>query len=193
MKIVQMFIDESEDQSGINAISVVENPAIESNFLTLSKGIKQLNLKEVNKEKRILMGAALIPNKTILRVQNEQEYYIYFSKETVRQGSELFLKRGNQSESTLEHDSKLSGLTVVESWIVEDKIKDKTALHGIDVPLGTWMVSVKVDNQEVYDLAKRGVVKGFSIEGYFADKAIEQAKLSKVDFLTNIKNILSGN
>ena len=194
MNIIEMFIDENEDESGINAISVVENPAIESNFLTRSKEVAQLNLKEVNKEKRILMGAALIPNKTILRVQNNQEYYIYFSKETVRQGSELFLKRGNQAESTLEHDSKLTGLTVVESWIVEDKEKDKTALHGIDVPVGTWMVSIKVDNPEVYNFAKQGVVKGFSIEGYFADKAIEQAKLSKNDdFINKIKNILHGN
>lgn len=188
-----MFIDESADQSGINAISIVENPAIESNFVTLSKQKKLVSLKEVDKDKRILMGAALIPNKTILRVENDQEFYIYFSKETVRQGSELFLKRGNQSESTLEHDSKLSGLTVVESWIVEDLEKDKTALHGFDVPVGTWMVSIKVDNPEVYKLAKQGVVKGFSIEGYFAEKAIQQAKLSKDDFLTEIKNILNGN
>jgi len=78
---------------------------------------------------------------------------------------------GNQSNSTLEHNSELQGLTLVESWIVEDKQKDKSALYNLDVPVGTWMGSVKVNNDEVWnDYVKTGKVKGFSIEGYFADK-----------------------
>ena len=168
MDIIELFIDEEDEVSGIEAVSIVESPAIESDFIALKN--QEFKFAEVNKEKRILMGAALIPNKPIYRKNDENEYYIYFSKDTVRKASELFFIRGNQNNSTLEHNVPLTGLTAVESWIVEDE-KDKTRFYGLDVPIGTWMLSMKVQNDEVWnDYVKSGKVKGFSIEGYFADK-----------------------
>ena len=169
MRIVELVIDENDETSGIEAISVVETPAIEENFVALNK--HELQLKEVNKEKRILMGAALIPDKSIYRRNDKgDEYYIYFSKETVRKASELFFKRSNHKNATYEHKQPIEGMTIVESWIVENTKKDKSAHYGLNVPEGTWMVSMKVDNEEIYEKAKNGEVKGFSIEGYFADK-----------------------
>jgi TusA-related sulfurtransferase len=168
MDIVELFIDE-EDAIGIEAISVVESPAIEEDFIALKN--QEFKLAEVDKEKRILMGAALIPNKPIYRRNDDNEYYIYFSRDTVRKASELFFINGNQNNSTLEHQVPLTGLSVVESWIVESE-KDKTRHYDMEVPVGTWMVSMKVLNDEVWnDYVKTGKVKGFSIEGYFADKA----------------------
>lgn len=168
MDIVELFIDE-EDAIGIEAISVVESPAIEEDFIALKN--QEFKLAEVDKEKRILMGAALIPNKPIYRRNEDNEYYIYFSRETVRKASELFFINGNQNNSTLEHQVPLTGLSVVESWIVESE-KDKTRHYDMEVPVGTWMVSMKVLNDEIWnDYVKTGKVKGFSIEGYFADKA----------------------
>lgn len=168
MDIVELFIDEEDEVSGIEAVSIVESPAIESDFIALKN--QEFKFAEVNKEKRILMGAALIPNKPIYRKNEDNEYYIYFSKDTVRKASELFFIRGNQNNSTLEHQMPLTGLTAVESWIVEDE-KDKTRFYDLDVPIGTWMLSMKVHNDEVWnDYVKSGKVKGFSIEGYFADK-----------------------
>lgn len=155
--------------SGVQAISIVEYPAIESDFVALKKE-QEVKLAEVKGEKRVLMGPALIPNKTIYRRNGEEEYYIYFSRDTVRKASELFLSEGNQNNSTLEHSYELNGLSVVESWIVEGD-QDKSKAYGFDVPLGTWMVSMKVYNDEVWsEFVKEGKVKGFSIEGYFADK-----------------------
>jgi len=169
MDIVELFIDE-EDAIGIEAISVVESPAIEEDFIALKS--QEFKLAEVDKEKRILMGAALIPNKPIYRRNEDNEYYIYFSRDTVRKASELFFINGNQNKSTLEHQMPLTGLSVVESWIVEDTEKDKTRMDDMDVPLGTWMVSMKVLNDDIWNnYVKTGKVKGFSIEGYFADKA----------------------
>src|SRR6056300_42751 len=169
MDIVELFIDE-EDAIGIEAISVVESPAIEEDFIALKN--QEFKLAEIDKEKRILMGAALIPNKPIYRRNEDNEYYIYFSRDTVRKASELFFINGNQNKSTLEHQMPLTGLSVVESWIVEDKDKDKTKMYDMDMPLGTWMVSMKVLNDDVWNnYVKTGKVKGFSIEGYFADKA----------------------
>ena len=168
MRIIELILDEDE-AIGVEAISVVENPAIESDFIALNN--QEIKLAEINKEKRLLMGALLIPQKPIYRKSGKEEYYIFFSKKTVARASQMYLQNGNQSQSTLEHDKQLKGLTLVESWIVEDKEKDKTALYGLDVPVGTWMGSVKVDNDEIwneYILTKK--CKGFSIEGYFADK-----------------------
>jgi len=167
MDIIELFIDETDEAAGIEAISVVENPAIESDFIALKK--QEFKLAEVDKEKRILMGAALIPNKPIYRQSGEQEYYIYFSKNTVRKASELFFINGNQNNSTLEHELELKGLTAVESWIVESE-QDKSRMYDLNVPMGTWMVSMKVNNDDIWQKVKKNEIKGFSIEGYFADK-----------------------
>ena len=167
MDIIELFIDETDEAAGIEAISVVENPAIESDFIALKK--QEFKLAEVDKEKRILMGAALIPNKPIYRQSGEQEYYIYFSKNTVRKASELFFINGNQNNSTLEHELELKGLSAVESWIVESE-QDKSRMYDLNVPMGTWMVSMKVNNDDIWQKVKKNEIKGFSIEGYFADK-----------------------
>jgi len=194
MKIIELILDE-EEGIGVEAISVVENPAIESDFIALKS--EQIQLAEINKEKRLLMGALLIPEKPIYRKNEVEEYYVFFSKETIVKASQLYLTNGNQSNSTLEHKGKLEGLTLVESWIVEDKDKDKTKLYGLDVPVGTWMGSVKVNNDDVWnEYVKTGKVKGFSIEGYFADKLVEtkhDEKLSLEDeqLLTDLIKLLT--
>ena len=182
MDIIELFIDEEDQVSGIDAISIVENPAIQEDFVYLKN--QEFKLAELDKEKRLLLGPALIPNKPIYRKSVDKEYYIYFSRNTVRKASELFLKRQKQNRSTLEHELPLNGLTVVESWIVEGE-QDKTKMYDMDVPLGTWMVSMKVENDDVWEnYVKTGKVKGFSIEGYFADKLErpnEPNKLSECD------------
>ncbi len=169
-KIIELIIDEENEVSGIEAISLVENPAIEEEFIAL-KEHKEVKLAEVDSEKRILMGAALIPNKKIYREGGESDdYFIYFSEDTVRKASELFFINGNQNNSTFEHSVVLDGMSVVESWLIENPKKDKAANYGFDLPKGTWMVSMKVLNDDVWKSVKAGEVKGFSIEGYFADK-----------------------
>lgn len=191
MDIVELVINEDEELSGIDAISVVESPAIEEDFIALKKQ-HELKLAEVDAEKRILMGAALVPDKPIYRKNGEHEFYIYFSKDTINKASQLFLKQGKQSKATLEHtEAYLSGMTVVESWIVEDKVQDKSAKYDFNVPVGTWMVSMKVDNDEVWNKVKLGEIKGFSIEGFFADKLENKPKLTKEQKLINqILNVL---
>lgn len=191
MEIIELVIDENEEFSGIEAISVVESPAIEEDFIAL-KDQEQIRLAEVSKEKRLLMGAALIPEKPIYRKSGDHEFYIYFSKDTVAKASQMFLKAGNQGQATLEHtEEKLSGMTIVESWLVEDEVHDKSRKYGLDMPLGTWMVAMKVDNDDIWNnYVKEGKVKGFSIEGYFADKLNrpqdkQQDQLSEDDKLLN--------
>jgi len=156
MNVLELIIDEKDFQSGINAVSVVESPAIEENFVALAK--HEVELKEIDTEKRILMGAALIPNKKIYRRNKEEEFYIYFSEDTVRKAMELFFKKGNQNNATK----------------------------------GTWMISMKVDNDEVWQDVKDGKVKGFSIEGYFADKMPDSPRqdMSKNEIINQLKDLL---
>lgn len=177
LDIFELFIDEEAEMGGIEAISIVENPAIEEDFVVLSS--QQVKLAEVSKEKRILMGPALIPNKKIYRRSADKEYYITFSEETVRKASQLFLARGKQNNSTLEHEETLEDLSVVESWIIEDDKADKSRAYGLNLPVGTWMVSVKVNNDEIWqEFVKTERVKGFSIEGFFTDKQNERPQES---------------
>jgi hypothetical protein len=124
MRIVELILDEEQEDSGIEAISIVESPAIESDFVALNS--QEIKLAEINKEKKILLGALLIPNKPIYRNGDEGEYYIFFSKETIVKASQMYLKNGYQNKSTLEHAQALKGLTLVESWIVEDEVQDKS-------------------------------------------------------------------
>ena len=187
LDIYELFIDEDSDFSGIEAISIVENPAIEEDFIALKAA--EVKLTEVNKERRILMGAALVPNKEIYRRNSEGEYYIKFSSETVRKASQLFLSRGKQNNATLEHEVEIGGLSVVESWIVEDELQDKSRKYGLNVPVGTWMVSVKVNNEEIWEeFVKTDRVKGFSIEGFFTDK-LDTPKKEDVEELAAQKAI----
>lgn len=192
MKVIELVIDETQEQFGIDAISVVEQPAIEIDFVALKKQSKY-EFKEVDSEKRILLGSALIPNKQIYRNDEENgEYYIYFSKDTIRKASELFLKNHHQASATYEHEFAIDDMVVVESWLVEDPERDKAKVYGFDVPKGTWMISMKVDNDEVWADVKAGKVKGFSIEGYFADK-LQMSRISKEEKqLQDIAKILQS-
>ena len=187
MKIVELIIDEEDELGGIDAISLVEQPAIEENWIALNDQ-KKVKLKTIDKDKRIILGALLVPNKTIYRKEGKDEYYIYFSRETVKKASELFLMNGKQNNATLEHKFDIDGLTLVESWIVENKDKDKSALYGMDVPVGTWMGAVKVNNEDIWqDFVKTGDVKGFSIEGFFLDKEERPKEKIKDNLSSEIK------
>lgn len=189
MKVIELIIDETMELSGIDAISIVESPAIEENWVTLKNQPKEFKFAEVSAEKRIIMGALLVPDKQIYRNDEDGEYMIWFSKDTIRKCMEMFFKNGNQSNTTFEHMERISGLTMVESWIVEDAEMDKSKLYDLNVPVGTWMGSIKVDNELIWnEFIKTGVVKGFSIEGYFADKI----KPSLANFKDVEEEILAG-
>jgi len=195
-QIVELILNE-EEEGGVYAISIVDFPAIESNFIALSKELKpQYSLAKVNEEKRLLVGAALIPNKQILRKDNEgNNFYVYFAKETVKQAAYKFLKSNAHHNHTLQHDKEIEGLYVAESWIVESE-NDKSKDYGLNVPIGTWMVAVKVENDEIWnEQIKSGNAKGFSIEAYFANKlgtikqSVDDVVMESVKHLNKIINL----
>jgi len=186
MPLVELIIDESEEQFGIEAISLVEEPAIEVDFITLSKQQK-LDFKAIDDERKVLFGAVMIPDKKILRVDEEtgQHYEVVFSRETCRKALQLFFKHNFQNNTTEHHKSDLEGNTVFEAWEKEHDVHDKSVAFGCSDPIGTIYISMKVTDED-YAKAKSGEFKGFSLEGWF--KGIE-VKASK-DFKQTIKEIL---
>jgi hypothetical protein len=190
MKIIEMVIDENDHESGIDAVSLVEDPAIQLNFVALNKH-QEVKLAEVDGEKRILMGAALVPNKPIYRNQGGEEFYIYFTQKTVRRASELFFKRGYQNNVTEDHAIALDNNTVVESWIKEHEAHDKSVAFGLEAPVGTWFISMKIEDEETYKKAKDGTLKGFSIEGFFADALSVKQSAEKPTPIETIKKMLN--
>lgn len=178
LDIIELVIDEKLEEDGVNAISFVEHPAIEENFVALSK--HEVEFKTLNEEKRIIVGLALTPNKLIYRRRGDYEYNITFSKETVRKASELYLKRLKNNNTTLEHEELTSGVSVIESWIVQDPSMDKTALYGLNAKEGDWAVVMKVDNDQVWQDVKEGKYQGLSIEGIFSDRNKMDSELENI-------------
>ena len=176
-KLPLFEMDLPEGEEGVFAISIVDVPAIKENFIALREAErKQYQLAAVDEEKHLLVGAALIPDKEIYRVNDKtkEEFNIVFRKDVIEKAAHLFLKKGYQSSATEMHRRKIQGVTTVESWIVEDSKKDKAAVYGFDVPNGTWMVAMKVENAEIWSRVKSGELRGFSIEAFFADRLIKQ-------------------
>ena len=146
-KIVELIIDETEDIFGIQAISLVSNPAIERGWVAMSKD-KFVSLAKIDEEKRTLIGVALIPDKQIPRFDQEknEDYLVFFSKETIEKAQELFMNGLKNNNATVEHAKDVDGVSVIETWIKEDK-NDKSNLYGFqDVPVGSWFVKMKIYN-----------------------------------------------
>jgi len=193
--LLELILREEDELSGVEAISLVETPATEEDWIFLSE--HKVELAVADTEKRILMGAALVPNKKIKRAPKEEggkPFFIFFSENTVRQISQKFLKSGKQNNTTLAHQIPLNNVSIVESWIIEDDVHDKSRKFGLTAPVGTWMLSVKVEDDTVWnEWVKEGRIKGFSIEGKFADELHIQAESEDkaVKTLELILNILT--
>ena len=180
--IVELVIDEDSKELAIDAISLVSAPAIEQDFVFFGKEKNNLTFAKIDEEKRILISPALIPNKQIFRhdPNTDSDYYVYFSKETVRKASELYLKNNNHHKATYQHQDRVSGVLTVESWIKEGDM-DKSKMFGFDLPNGTWFVKMRIDNDDLWSKIKDGELRGLSIEGYFTDRMEKMAEKTPTD------------
>jgi hypothetical protein len=157
---------------------VVEDPAIERDFIMFSQDEP---IKLFNDEEMILTGPALIPDKLIYRRDKScYEYNIVARKDVIKETAIKFFKDGSQNNTTLEHQEKVEGATYFESWIVGDPNNDKSNFLGLkDIPAGTWMVSLKIHDPELWKRIKNGEFYGFSIEGYFDKELIKQGLIQQ--------------
>tara|TARA_R110002073_G_scaffold161039_2_gene316681 strand:- start:456 stop:1592 length:1137 start_codon:yes stop_codon:yes gene_type:complete len=171
-----------KNSKGVFAISLVNEPATEETFIAMSKDEVAVKLAKINEEQRILMGLVLQPNQMIYRNDGENEYQMFFSADTIKEYSHNFFKSGFQLNSKLEHDTTIEGVTFVESWLVADPKIDKSATFGMEYPVGSWMVSMKVDNDDIWNnYIKTGELQGFSI-----DAMVELEEVKEFNLKTNI-------
>ena len=188
--------DEAND--GAFAISLVNSPAIEEDFVALSEvnnDMYEFETTGIDDERRIVVGFALVPDKEILRKQNGKTFNIFMSEATVAKTAELYMKNLNNANVTSEHEKPVKDCCVIESWIVEDPKNDKSNLYNLGAKGGEWVIMMKLYNDEEYEKAKNGTYKGFSIEALY--KGFEQLKQSKVELsdneiLTEVMNLLNG-
>jgi hypothetical protein len=175
MKLYELKIEE-DGVDEVFAISLVESPAIESDFIFFDK--EEVMFAATDTEQQMLMGPILLPEKKILRVDGEgQPYHVYFTKETVKKIAQNYLMKKYTDKATLEHDMSIKGVHLVESWIKEGKL-DKSNNYGLSgIPDGSWMGMFKITDPKIWkDYVKTGKVKGFSIEGLFTHNLIHASK-----------------
>ena len=164
MNLFELIIDD-ELTDGIFAMSLVSDPAIEAHGMFFHKG--EVEFKEI-KEEGLFVAPILIPNKKILRVDGENKpYEVFFTPQTVKRLSQLYLEKKYQDSVTLEHNSKVDGVVMVESWIKESETKDKSNLYGLNVPVGSWLGTFKIDSEDIKQKFRTGEVSAISIEGIF--------------------------
>lgn len=173
---------------GLYAYSLVKMPAIEGDFVALSAHHVKLKMDE---KRRMIYGPVLIPNKEILRIdENGEEYFIEFPPETIVKINRQFAKQKRHQDFTYEHQFSIDGLTVVESWIKEGP-SDKSVQLGMDYPDGTLFAGAYVENDDVWQRIERGEVKGFSIEGKFSEKDAELSRECRI--IAEIEQIINHN
>lgn len=175
------------DECGVEAIALVEFPAIEVDYMKFSK-MENQTFSVTNEEEQIFTGPLMIPDKLIYRVDGEEEYYGFFSANTIKTISQKYLIEGKQGEVNLEHKTPVNGIYLVESWLVTDSEKDKAAALGYDVPANTWMGSMKVTDKAMWDELKNGDFNGFSIQGHFIKEESEDDTMKET--MSQIFNIL---
>ena len=154
---------------------------------------KKEKLMFYDEEKKVVVGAAMVPHKMIIRYDDlGNPYYVFFSKESIKKMADKFLRQKRTDETSIEHNGIKLGsdkVYVTESWVSDDPIKDKSATYGFNLPAGTWFVSMKVDDPKVWKLIKDGMLNGFSVEGLFAEKSVFSNQEKQIN---QIKQILKS-
>lgn len=183
------------------AISMVDEPAIEEEFVALAKEEEKVEIQLSEDEKHMVYGAVLVPDKDIYRNNGEQEFYISFSKESIEKMAQDFMKEYRQKEVTLDHSEEASEVCVVESWIKADLFKDKSVALGLNeqLPVGTWFAGMKVNNIETWDRIKAGELRGFSVESLISleefgkqnENNMDINETNEMNFWTKMKEVLN--
>ena len=187
---IELTIKDEQEQ-GVFAISFVDRPAIEEDFILLSE--MEVEMKVIDENKREVIGLALVPDKKILRRHTDKEtkktteFTVSFSAETIAKTQELYMKKLYGNNVTVDHAENVDGVALIESWIVEDVKNDKSNLYKLNAPVGAWVVKMKVYNEEVYQGIKDGKFNGFSIEGKY--DGLEQLEMQD-DIMNEIKELL---
>ena len=187
--IYEIVCDDTE-RTGIRLLSIVDEPAIEMMGVAFSidTSMKDYQFK-AQEDKQMIVGPGMIPNKKILRKDEDGNYYYnVFKTETILKLVQKFNSQGTNRKINVDHSNKMVNAYIMENWIVEDTYYDKSRMYGFNVPVGTWMVSIKIEDKEFWNKEVKELGKfGFSIEGVMGEKPLEYSKI--MTFEDHIDNL----
>jgi uncharacterized protein YfcZ (UPF0381/DUF406 family) len=187
LPIIELTLEELEQ--GIDATALVENPAIQRNWMAF-KEHKSYEFKTHNEDKRILAGALMVADFPMYRNMNGKEFFVKFSSETIEQLADRMVLNNKLTAFNFEHDSKkeLADMHIQQFFIINTELGVNTPIGFEELPNGSLFAFVKVNNEQVWnDYVKTGIVKGFSIEGNFATKE----EFSEQTFLKEFQTIIN--
>tara|TARA_R110000737_G_scaffold48139_1_gene68472 strand:+ start:4343 stop:4972 length:630 start_codon:yes stop_codon:yes gene_type:complete len=193
IKEVELLVNDEHMDMTISAISLVTSPAIEELFVFFNKANEIVTLAKIDEEARCLVSPALIPEKRIVRFDKDtnEEYNVFFTAETIKQCSELYLMSENNNTATEQHEKEVKGVHTVESWIKEGD-QDKSNLFGFDLPIGTWFVKMKINNDDLWSKIKSKELRGLSIEGMFTQQLSKLSTQDKPNTVHSKEDILKA-
>ena len=191
LPLYELVINDEDDESGVDFISLVDKPAIKRNWIAFAEQ-KQFSFKS-DQEKRIISGPAMIPNELIYRKDKEgKEYNVVFSEETIQKIVEKYFKSQYTTNFNLQHKKSLlaQGVYLIESFVIDEQRGINAPKGFEDLPNGSWFISCKVDNDEIWnDFIKEGVFKGFSVEGFFQEKQVKETKSEELELLEMLNRL----
>jgi hypothetical protein len=184
MELYELII-EDENTDEVYALSLVENPAIEADWVYFTEHKELIKFATVDNDKRTIVAPVLIPDKRIYRMDERtgKEYEVFVTAETIEKLAQQYLMKGYQNKATVEHAENIDGdVTVVESWVSKSSTKDKSANYFTRIfPAGTWFVTMKVNDEKLWqDYVKTGKVKAISIEGLFGHQLVKAASIEHI-------------
>jgi hypothetical protein len=174
LPVYKLEINENEESNvEVDFVALVDRPAIERSFLAFTEAKERMGFAIQDEDERIISGPLMLADTPIYRNDSSGEYYVVFSADTIKKIAQKYFKKGYQSNVNLMHDNGMvvEGVTMFESWLVDEKRGIKPMAGYEDVKNGSWFGSFKVENEEVWQLVKAGQVRGFSVEGIFNYKA----------------------
>ena len=184
--IFEIFISEDDD-TGIRLVSLVEDPAIEISGMAFSKKeLANYEFKNI-KDKQLIVGPALVPNKKIIRKDEDGDpYFVFFSEDTIKLMVEKFNKNNNNKSINIDHTTEMvKSAYIQQSWIVSDSYYDKSKMYGYSLPIGTWFIEVKIDNSDEWEkYVKQGGRYSFSVEGLMGQSPSNFSMYDIIDGLT---------
>ena len=182
---------------GVYGISLVDQPAMEGDFIQFSKQ-EEVKFAEVDKSKRRVMGLVLEPNKLVYRNQGGEEFNVMFEAQDIEDVAYNFQTQKNQNNSTIQHSGEsIEGVSFVETWLIENPKMDKSVNFGFEYPKGSWMAVMQIENDDVWlNYVETGKVKGFSIDALMSfeevnlNKQIDMDEKTILELLKDLPNKL---
>lgn len=184
LPIFEITFEEDDKKQGIKFVSLVNDPAIEVKGMYFNNDVKQYSFKKIEEQMKVV-GPAMIPEKLILRMDGDREYYVKFSADTIKKMFQKFNKENNNKSINIDHSKRMIDGFIEQNWIIEDNQYDKSKMYGYELPIGTAFIEIKVENEDDWNEIKELGKYSFSIEGMMGMSPYRMVKNHVIDYFSD--------